>query len=117
MMLIIGFGAASQGKRFRIYSIVTLIMLIVAGIFTSLEAPNIDKNLPTPWIGVWERANIGVYMIWIAVLSVVLRKKENEFPAGEKGADGFKQKMEALKHNFSFRGYFRKKNKQNSKSF
>ena len=117
MMFIIGFGAASQGKRFRIYSIATLIILIVAGVFTSLEAPNIDKDLPTPWIGVWERVNIGVYMIWIAVLSVVLRKKENEFPTDEKGTDGLKQNMEALKHSFLFRGYFGKKSKQNSKSF
>ena len=35
----------------------------------------------------------------------------------QKGTDGFNQNMEALKHNFLFRGYFRKKVKQTGKSF
>ena len=35
----------------------------------------------------------------------------------QKGTDGFNQNMEALKHSFLFRGYFRKKNKQNNKTF
>ena len=76
MMLIIGFGAASQGKFFRIYSIATLLVLVAAGILTGVEAPNIDKDLPTPTIGIWERINIGVYMIWIAILSFMLWKRE-----------------------------------------
>ena len=45
MMVIIGFGAASLGKRFRNYSIITLAILVIAGIFTGLQSPNIDKNL------------------------------------------------------------------------
>ncbi len=35
----------------------------------------------------------------------------------QKGTDGFNQNMEALKHNFLFRGYFRKKERKNNKSF
>lgn len=34
----------------------------------------------------------------------------------EKGTDGFNQNMEALKHNFLFRGYFRKLEKQQKKN-
>lgn len=34
----------------------------------------------------------------------------------QKGTDGFNQNMEALKHNFLFRGYFRKLEKQQKKS-
>jgi len=33
-----------------------------------------------------------------------------------KGTDGFNQKMEALKHNFLFRNYFRKQEKQKKKT-
>jgi phospholipid/cholesterol/gamma-HCH transport system substrate-binding protein len=33
----------------------------------------------------------------------------------EKGTDGFNQNMEALKHNFLFRGYFRKLEKQKAR--
>jgi len=83
MMVIIGFGAASLGKRFRNYSIITLAILVIAGIFTGLQSPNIDKNLPTPWIGVWERINIGVYMLWVAVLSINLVRTEKKYKPGK----------------------------------
>lgn len=77
-MLSIGFGAAALGKRFRLYSIATLVVLIIFGILTSFDASDMEANLPTPLIGVWERINIGVYMIWVVVLAVILLRKENE---------------------------------------
>lgn len=69
-MLVVGAGAL--GRRFRLYTWATFALLIVTGILTGLESPNIARNLPTPTIGVWERAGIGVSMLWIAVLSVAL---------------------------------------------
>jgi hypothetical protein len=75
-MLSIGFGAAALGKRFRIYSLITMTILIVFGILTGMDAPEMEANLPTPLIGVWERINIGVYMLWIIVLSVILIGKQ-----------------------------------------
>jgi hypothetical protein len=78
MMLAIGFGAASLGKKFRIYSVITLLVLIVAGVFTGIDGPKIEANLPTPWIGVWERINIGVYMLWVVVLAVVLLRRQTD---------------------------------------
>jgi hypothetical protein len=83
MMLMIGFGAAALGKRFRMYSIVTLLVLIAFGLVTGLQAPALDKGLPTPLIGVWERINIGVFMLWVIVLSVVLLKRTNEGLGGK----------------------------------
>ena len=29
-------------------------------------------NLPTPWIGLWERINIIVFLMWVVVLATVL---------------------------------------------
>jgi len=75
-MLSIGFGAAAFGKRFRLYSIATMVILIAFGVLTGLDAPGIEANLPTPLIGVWERINIGVYMLWIVVLAIVLLRGE-----------------------------------------
>jgi uncharacterized protein DUF998 len=71
-ILEIGFGAAALGKRFRIYSIVTMAILAMFGALVGVEAPNVGKNLPTPWIGVWERLNIGVFMLWVIVLAIAL---------------------------------------------
>lgn len=70
MILMIGFGAAAFGKTFRLYSIVTLVILLVFGTLTGLDGPRIAANLPTPWAGVWERINIGVFLLWVVVLAI-----------------------------------------------
>jgi len=81
MLLIIGFGAAAFGKRFRFYSVFTIIILVTAGIMTAIDGPNISADLPTPMIGVWERINIGIYMLWVAVLaSILLRQEKKQRP-------------------------------------
>jgi hypothetical protein len=76
MMLAIGFGSAAFEKRFRNFSILTMIVLVVFGTLTGMDGPKIQTNEPTPWIGVWERICIGVYMLWILVLSYMLLKNE-----------------------------------------
>ena len=72
MFLAIAFGAAAFGRRFRVYSFVTVAILVACGSLTTLDAPRISANLPTPWIGVWERINIGVFLLWVMVLAVTL---------------------------------------------
>ena len=70
MMLAIGFCASAFGKRFRIYSISTLVLLIVPGIITAIAAPKLEANLPTPLLGIWERFMIGVFLVWVVVLAL-----------------------------------------------
>jgi hypothetical protein len=72
MFLAIGFGARAFGTRFRRYSIFTMVVLLTFGALTFVEAPRLQANLPTPWIGLWERVNISVFLLWIAVLATVL---------------------------------------------
>lgn len=76
MMLMMGFGAAGLGKRFRLFTIGTFVIFIVFGILIGIEAPGIRENLPTPGMGIWERINIGAFMLWVAVFSIVLLQKE-----------------------------------------
>lgn len=78
MLLIIGFGAAAFGKMFRLYSILTIIALIGFGILTGLAAPRMEQNLPTPWMGIWERISIGTYMVWQLVFAVILLRDETK---------------------------------------
>jgi len=72
MFLAIGVGATAFGKRFRLYSIGTVVVLLTFGALTFLEAPRLQMNLPTPWIGLWERINISVFLLWVVVLASVL---------------------------------------------
>jgi hypothetical protein len=70
MLLMMGFGAAAFGKRFRLYSIVTMVVLVAFGALTAKEAPRVAADLATPWVGVWERINIGGYLLWVVVLAI-----------------------------------------------
>ena len=72
MMLAIGFGAAAFGRRFRLYSVATMVVLVVFGALAGMDGPRVAANLPTPWVGVWERINIGVFLLWVVVLAVTL---------------------------------------------
>lgn len=86
-LLAIGFGATAFGKRFRIYSIVTIMVLIVFGVLTGIDSPRMEADLSTPWIGVWERISIGAYMLWVVVLAIALlrkEKREDSLPAAIK---------------------------------
>ena len=72
MVMAILSAAAAIGGGFRVYSIVTLVVLLFFGFLTGLAAPRVSANLPTPWLGVWERVNIGAFLSWIAALALVL---------------------------------------------
>ena len=75
MLLMIGVGAAALGRSFRIYSIITVMAFIVFGILTAKESPGIEAGEPTPYIGIWERINMGAYMLWVVVFAFALLKK------------------------------------------
>jgi hypothetical protein len=78
MVLMMGFGAAALGRDFRLYSIATIAVLVVFGALTSMEAPGVPANLPTPRIGVWERILIAVQLLWVAVLAMALLRARVE---------------------------------------
>jgi hypothetical protein len=76
ILLIIGFGAAADVKWFRIHSYATILVLLACGLWPVSNAPPVEANLPTPWVWVKERINIYGYMLWMAVLAVVLLRAE-----------------------------------------
>ena len=81
VLLAMGFGAAAFGRRFRLYSIATMVIVLVFGTLTGMDGPRISANLPTPWAGVWERISIGAFMLWVAVLSIgLLRAQKTTVP-------------------------------------
>jgi len=71
-MFIVGFGAAALGKRFRIYSVATIAIVLLCGAVTGTYASRIQADLPTPGAGIWERVSIATFMAWIAVLATAL---------------------------------------------
>jgi hypothetical protein len=72
MLVAMAFGASGLGKSFRLFSITSILILLVFGGLTFLDAPRVSQNLPTPWIGVWERVNVGVFLLWTVILASYL---------------------------------------------
>ena len=72
----VGFGASMCGRSFRLYSFVTLLIMVVFGVLTGLEAPSLETGAPTPWFGAFERINIGAFLLWVVVLAVILWRVE-----------------------------------------
>ena len=58
ILLAIGFGSTAFGKSFRLYSIGTVLILLVTGGLTATQASRLEANLPTPWAGVSERITV-----------------------------------------------------------
>ena len=80
MLSMIGLGAAALKGTFRTYSMLTIAVFVVFGVLTWLESPGISTNGPTPMIGVWERINIGVYMLWVLVFATILLRRSTQVP-------------------------------------
>jgi hypothetical protein len=85
ILLTIGFGGFLLERRFRVYSFITIALLMVFGGLTGLQVPQLSAGQPTPWMGLTERVNIYATMLWFAVLSTALvrmQKGRSASPAG-----------------------------------
>ena len=64
----------------------TMAMLVAFGVLTGIDAPPLQANLPTPWIGVWERIGIGVFMLWVVLATALWRRRDTALAAGPRKA-------------------------------
>lgn len=69
------FAAAGLGGRFRLYTIVTVAVMLSFGAWSATEIPQVELGLPTPWIGVKERIFWYSYQVWFIVLAAVLLRE------------------------------------------
>jgi hypothetical protein len=74
ILLAIGCGSTAFEKRFRLYSVATILVLVVTGGLTATQASRLEANLPTPWAGLMERISIGGYLLWQVVLATALMR-------------------------------------------
>jgi hypothetical protein len=77
MLVMIGYGASALDKKFRIFSVAVVVTFIVFGILTTIDSRALQANLPTPYLGIWERINIGAYMSWVVVFALKLLKRNS----------------------------------------
>jgi len=83
MLLFIGFGAVTGGKGFRIYSIITILTIVIFGALAAIPGSQIATGLPTPWLGVIERVSYYSPFVWVLVFAVCLLRAPG-YPAPPK---------------------------------
>lgn len=76
-----GFAGTALGGRFRLDTLATIVVVLVFGAWSGMEAPRIEAGLATPWVGVKERIFWYAYQLWFAVLALVLLREG----AGDRG--------------------------------
>jgi CubicO group peptidase (beta-lactamase class C family) len=112
-MIAMGFAAGAFGRRFRIYTIASIVVSIGFGVLTGLDGPKVAAGLSTPWIGVWERISAAASIGWIAVFAFALLRRASRVSRVSSGppapihgfvAPGFEEVRTEFERNFAERG-------------
>jgi hypothetical membrane protein len=74
-LLAIGLAAFAFGRRFRDYSIATILVLLGLGALSGPYAARLAAGEPTPGFGIVERVLIYAMQVWIAVLAIALLRR------------------------------------------
>ena len=71
-----GFSAAALAKRFLIFSLAMAATALTFGPAAARMSSDIAEGDPTQWMGVVERVSYGAWLLWMAVLAIVLLRRE-----------------------------------------
>ncbi len=71
-----GFAATALGRRFALYTIVTIAVMLAFGGWSAMEIPRVEGGLSTPWVGVKERIYWYAYQLWFILLAVTLVRQD-----------------------------------------
>jgi hypothetical protein len=69
------FSAAALGSRFRYFAISMMITAVTAGGYVASTTSDVATGDPTPWMGAVERISYGSWLLWMAVLAIVLLRR------------------------------------------
>lgn len=83
----VGSLALTLGGGFHWFSAATIMIMLAFGLLAALQAPRLDAGLPTPGLGIFERINIGAWLIWAALLSIRLRDWRRPNPGNGSGVN------------------------------
>ena len=68
-------GAAALGRKFRIYSVVTLLIVFGFAVPYAPSVSRIAEGEPAPWLGVFERVSFFTWLVWVGVLALALIRR------------------------------------------
>jgi hypothetical membrane protein len=76
-LLSMAFGAFALGGRFRIYSFLTLLIMVGMGALSAPYGALLAAGQPTPGFGIIERILIYSSLLWVAVLAVAFLRRSS----------------------------------------
>lgn len=65
-------SAAGLGRAFRVYVVASFVVLVGAMTATGVLSARLTEGQPTPLLGLLERAGLGAWLLWMAVLALAL---------------------------------------------
>ena len=68
----IGISALAFGWRFRLYAAAGIVIVVVFGALTAVQASALAAGGLTPWMGLFERISIAPWLLWMTVLHFTL---------------------------------------------
>ena len=77
VLLSIAFAVAVFRGWFRIYTVATVVILLLPAVFAFQYAPEVQANLPTPGLGAGERIGQYAYALWQSALAIVLLRERS----------------------------------------
>ena len=114
-LLAIAVGSTALGRRFQIYSVGTLLTMVVLGAMTIPYGTRMAAGAPTDGLGIVGRVLIYISLLWIAVLALaLLREGEPDHQPGAPAvhtsspvqgvvAPGFEEVRSEFERNFTDR--------------
>ena len=79
MILFIGIGSTAGGKRFKYYSYLSIIAMLVFGAIVTQQINAIASGQKTPWMGLFERVSVYAPIVWIIVFALIIMVKNQFF--------------------------------------
>lgn len=70
LLTAMGFASGALDQKFRLYTIFTIVLMLLFGAWSGMDSPLVEAGLPTPWLGVKERVMWYSYQLWFIVLSL-----------------------------------------------
>jgi len=75
LLAAMGFAAMALSRRFRLYTIATVVLMVAFGAWSAMEIPQVEAGLPTSWVGVKERIYWYAYQLWFIGLALTLLRE------------------------------------------
>jgi hypothetical protein len=71
-------AAVAFGSRFRVYAGASVLVMLVFGALTGTAPTKMEAGEPTPWMGLFERISIVVWLVLLATVAITLLRQRRE---------------------------------------